>query len=108
MMKLNIWCTTGTVGSYLKHPKQGNTQLFRREISTWTELDAILQNPRVHTDKGFQTKKNKAAKEEDNSLTKPRGEGCSCIWGNPCAIPDPCKDWHNRFEVAKKNGWKGF
>ena len=63
-MQLNIWCTTGTVGSYLWHPKQGKTQLFRREISTWTELDAILQNPRVHTDKGFKTKKNKAAKEE--------------------------------------------
>ena len=56
-MKLNIWCTTGTVGSYLKHPKQGNTQLFRRQISTWSELDAILRNPRVHTDKGFQRKR---------------------------------------------------
>jgi len=54
LMKLNIWCTTGTVGSYLKHPKQGNTQLFRRQISTWSELNSILENPRVHTDKGYQ------------------------------------------------------
>jgi CspA family cold shock protein len=57
LMKLNIWCTRGTVGSYLKHPKQGNTSLFRREISTWAELDEILANPRVHTDKGYQRKR---------------------------------------------------
>eukprot|EP00919_Chromeraceae_sp_WS-2016_P055397 GHVR01131669.1.p1 GENE.GHVR01131669.1~~GHVR01131669.1.p1 ORF type:complete len:202 (+),score=35.41 GHVR01131669.1:83-688(+) len=33
---------------------------------------------------------------------------CSCIEGNPCAQPYNCKDWNNRFEIAKKNGWKGF
>uniref|UniRef100_A0A0G4GVS3 Uncharacterized protein n=1 Tax=Chromera velia CCMP2878 TaxID=1169474 RepID=A0A0G4GVS3_9ALVE len=36
------------------------------------------------------------------------GASCSCIEGNPCAQPYNCKDWNNRFEVAKKNGWKGF
>ena len=55
LMKLNIWCTTGCVGSYLKHPRQGNTQLFRRpEVSTWAELEEILANPRVHTTRGYQ------------------------------------------------------
>ena len=34
--------------------------------------------------------------------------GCSCVWGNPCVSAHCCKDWKNRFEVAKKNGWKGF
>ena len=57
LMKLNIWCTTGTVGSYLKHPTQGNTQLFRRSIDTMSELDAILQNPRIHTEKGYQRRR---------------------------------------------------
>ena len=33
---------------------------------------------------------------------------CSCLFGNPCASSYNCKDWQNRFEVAKKNGWKGF
>ena len=32
-----------------------------------------------------------------------RREGCSCIWGNPCASPEHCTDWHNRYEVAKRN-----
>jgi hypothetical protein len=34
-------------------------------------------------------------------------ESCSCIEGNPCMDRYGCKDWENRYEVAKKNGWKG-
>lgn len=37
-----------------------------------------------------------------------REEGCSCLYGNPCAVPYNCKDWKNRNEVARRNGWKGF
>jgi hypothetical protein len=33
---------------------------------------------------------------------------CSCLFGNPCASNSNCKDWKNRFEVARRNGWKGF
>lgn len=35
-------------------------------------------------------------------------ESCSCVYGNPCVDEYGCKDWHSRFAVAKKNGWKGF
>lgn len=27
---------------------------------------------------------------------------CSCIEGNPCAVPYNCKHWESRFEVARK------
>ncbi|KAJ1458950.1 hypothetical protein M885DRAFT_561143 [Pelagophyceae sp. CCMP2097] len=37
----------------------------------------------------------------------PRKEGCSCLYGNPCADKYVCDAWDKRFEVAKKNGWKG-
>jgi len=30
------------------------------------------------------------------------GESCSCIEGNPCAVPDNCKDWDNRIVVAQR------
>ena len=30
------------------------------------------------------------------------------IKGNPCMDADACQDWNNRYDVAKKNGWKGF
>ena len=36
-----------------------------------------------------------------------RQEGCSCIEGNPCVDEYICKDWHNRFEIAKTHGWGG-
>jgi hypothetical protein len=32
---------------------------------------------------------------------------CSCIEGNPCVSAYNCKNWANRYEVAKANGWKG-
>jgi hypothetical protein len=34
-------------------------------------------------------------------------ESCSCIEGNPCVQSYNCKDWKNRFDVAKAHGWKG-
>ena len=33
---------------------------------------------------------------------------CSCVYGNPCLVAYNCKDWANRFDVAKRNGWRGF
>ena len=50
--RLNFWLTTGTVGSYLDHPRQGKTQLFRRDIGM-EEAEAIFQNPRIHTGRGY-------------------------------------------------------
>eukprot|EP00634_Sargassococcus_sp_CCMP2135_P012234 CAMPEP_0198647358 /NCGR_PEP_ID=MMETSP1467-20131203/2660_1 /TAXON_ID=1462469 /ORGANISM="unid. sp., Strain CCMP2135" /LENGTH=353 /DNA_ID=CAMNT_0044382981 /DNA_START=20 /DNA_END=1078 /DNA_ORIENTATION=- len=32
-------------------------------------------------------------------------ETCSCIYGNPCVDEYGCRDWTNRFAVAKANGW---
>ena len=46
--------------------------------------------------------------EVDTAILGEDSSGCSCLYGNPCAMPHACKDWRNRFEVAKKNGWKGF
>ena len=50
--ELHVWCTTGTVGSYLDHPRQGKTQLYRRNVD-WSDLRQILNNPRVHTGTGY-------------------------------------------------------
>eukprot|EP00050_Salpingoeca_kvevrii_P022494 m.127361 g.127361 ORF g.127361 m.127361 type:complete len:124 (-) comp9721_c0_seq2:59-430(-) len=45
---------------------------------------------------------------DTTSLGGEDSSNCSCIEGNPCAVPYNCRDWENRFEIAKKNGWKGF
>ena len=49
---LHVWCTTGTVGSYLDHPSQGKQQLYRRNVDE-SMLRQILNNPRVHTGQGY-------------------------------------------------------
>jgi Stc1 domain len=49
---LNFWLTTGTAGSYLEHPKQGKTQLFRRKV-TFGEALELFENPRKHTGTGY-------------------------------------------------------
>mmetsp|Transcript_19859 Transcript_19859/g.25575 ORF Transcript_19859/g.25575 Transcript_19859/m.25575 type:complete len:408 (+) Transcript_19859:60-1283(+) len=50
--RFNVYYTTGTVGTYLEHPRQGKTQLFRRNVSL-TMLEDIFQSPRLHTDFGY-------------------------------------------------------
>jgi len=51
--RINVYFTTGTVGTCLDHPRQGKTQLFRRNV-TLTILREIFRDPRVHTDRGYQ------------------------------------------------------
>ncbi|KAG1687987.1 hypothetical protein DVH05_004506 [Phytophthora capsici] len=48
-------------------------------------------------------KQKKTEKEDGRGF-----ESCSCIYGNPCVDEYGCRDWHSRFAVATKNGWKGF
>ena len=56
-VRLNFWLSTGTVGSYLEHPRQGKTQLFRRDV-TMMEAEGIFVNPRMHTGRGYQYARN--------------------------------------------------
>jgi hypothetical protein len=46
-----------TVTTQIKHPKKGRTQLHRR-YCTLEDIIKILENPRVHTSKGYYKKKN--------------------------------------------------
>ncbi|GFH59708.1 hypothetical protein CTEN210_16184 [Chaetoceros tenuissimus] len=72
-VRLNFWLTTGTVGSYLEHPRQGKTQLFRREVDI-NEARKIFENPRIHTGKGYQTRNG--------------GSRGPCRFGDQCYRPD--------------------
>jgi len=50
-------------------------------------------------------------KNDEEIIKKDDGrviESCSCIYGNPCVDEYGCKDWNNRYAIAKANGWKGF
>eukprot|EP00967_Tisochrysis_lutea_P094708 scaffold137776_cov28-Tisochrysis_lutea.AAC.1 len=70
-MQLNVWCTTGTVGSYLNHPRQRKTQLFRRDVTTWGQLKQIMKNPRTHTGCGYHTRDQEPAAQSRRSRDVP-------------------------------------
>eukprot|EP00930_Biecheleria_cincta_P029354 TRINITY_DN20427_c0_g1_i2.p1 TRINITY_DN20427_c0_g1~~TRINITY_DN20427_c0_g1_i2.p1 ORF type:complete len:217 (-),score=39.16 TRINITY_DN20427_c0_g1_i2:289-939(-) len=69
------------------------------------EDPALSDAPRtVYTASGGSTliKRDTGGEMDEDSAS------CSCVFGNPCQSAYSCKDWNNRYEVAKKNGWKGF
>ena len=56
-----VWCTTGTTGSNLKHPKTGQKRtLYRRLLNNCknpnSTLGQLFANPRQHTGYGYYTK----------------------------------------------------
>lgn len=53
--RVNVYYSTMTVATCLKHPKKGKTQLFRRYVDMDT-LKKIFENPRIHTDTGYYNK----------------------------------------------------
>ena len=50
--EMHVWCTSGTVATFLEHPRQGKNQLFRRNLD-WSGLRKVLNNPRAHTGEGY-------------------------------------------------------
>lgn len=56
--RINVYYTTGTVGTCMDHPKKGKTQLFRRNINSLEQLESIFIDPRVHTGEGYYTRTN--------------------------------------------------
>ena len=52
-VRINVYYTTGTVGTSLLHPKQGRTQLFRRNC-TMNDVREVFNNPRWHSGRGYQ------------------------------------------------------
>ena len=69
--RINVYYTTGTVGTCLNHPTKGKTQLFRRNIVTLEQLEAIFRNPRKHTGQGYYTRNN-ASQEWKLTVSKNR------------------------------------
>lgn len=53
--QINVWFTTGTVATSLRHPNKGKTQLYRKNVDIRL-LAKIFENPRVHTDLGYYTR----------------------------------------------------
>jgi len=52
LSRINVYYTTGTVGTCINHPRQGRTQLFRRNVPLET-LPELFRDPRIHTGTGY-------------------------------------------------------
>lgn len=73
--RINVYHTTGTVGTCLDHPKRGKTQLFRRDCTT-ESLERILENPRTHTGVGYYRKPKPSDSTPKHSVSSPTcGDG---------------------------------
>ena len=81
-VRLNFWLSTGTVGSYLDHPRQGKTQLFRRDINM-SQTSDLFHNPRQHTGVGYHERR------EHTTTNQP------CRYGVHCRRSD-CRFDHSR------------
>ena len=72
---LHVWCTTGTIGSYLDHPTQGKTQLYRRNIDDYSMLRQILNDPRTHTGQGYH-ERSELERRQPQQEARTRTVGC--------------------------------
>lgn len=53
--RMNVYFSTGTVGTCLYHHRLGRTQLYRRDVSPST-LERLMRKPRLHTGDGYRQK----------------------------------------------------
>lgn len=60
-IQINVWFTTMTVSTSLKHPFKGKTQMFRKHVNNEL-MKKILKNPRIHTNRGYRKKQNDPTK----------------------------------------------
>lgn len=65
---LDCWPTTSTIGSYLRHPKRGKTQLFRKECTDPDMLEQIFEDPRTHTNIGYHQRANDPQRNSENNI----------------------------------------
>lgn len=56
LVKLDWYYTAATIKTAMDHPRQGKTQLFAKAGVTPDLYVQILENPRIHTEKRYQTK----------------------------------------------------
>ncbi len=57
--RINVYLSKMTFVTAIDHPRQGKTQLYRRQIRDEDLIEKIFKNPRVHTTSGYKLKKNR-------------------------------------------------
>jgi hypothetical protein len=96
---------------YVPEDPEGTFCEMEKDTSYWVYVieDAVQEaKDRAAVAAMLAVESAKAAAEKSEYAENGLPESCSCIEGNPCVDEYGCKDWTNRFAIAKRNGWKGF
>ena len=90
----------GRIAPWVKEEPPG---VFQELLAGETYYLLVIEDPKQYqADMAeLQGKLSLLDKVEEN---KPRQEGCSCLYGNPCQDPYVCLDWDNRWKVSIDNG----
>lgn len=75
LVKLDWYYTTATIKTSLEHPQQGKNQLFAKSGVTPELYVQLLENPRVHTDRIYQTKSPSNQRGQGQRRGNGRGRG---------------------------------
>ncbi|GAB4822344.1 hypothetical protein N2152v2_009390 [Parachlorella kessleri] len=114
--RVNVYYTTGTIGTCLNHPIRGKTQLFRRNQSM-NNLRKIFQDPRVHTGVGYYRRHSLQLAEPSQQASL---AGICCQLGSDELEEQLMSGWNNKtsttlalgsgYCVVERNGrawWAG-
>jgi hypothetical protein len=76
---------------------------FQELLAGGTYYCIAIENPEQYKKDMADLAKKMEGVDKDTEA-KPRQEGCSCLYGNPCQDKYVCLDWENRWAVAIANG----
>lgn len=90
----------GCEAPWVKEDPEGT---FQELLAGNTYYCIVIENPEQYK-KDMAELKQRLGDAALHTEAKPRQEGCSCLYGNPCQDPYVCLDWDNRWKVAMENG----
>ena len=77
--------------------------VFQELLAGETYYCIVIEDPEQYK-RDMEELQSKLNLMDTDTEAKPRQEGCSCLYGNPCQDPYVCLDWDKRWKVSIENG----
>jgi len=91
----------GRIAPWVKEEPAG---VFQELLAGETYYLLVIEDPAQYKQDMADLQGKLSLLDKDTESNKPRQEGCSCLYGNPCQDPYVCLDWDNRWQVSIDNG----
>jgi hypothetical protein len=92
----NPFATAGGGGSYVAWQQQ-----LQRLVPSLKSVDAQQAQAQAFGWGNVDMVRETMERSTAISLSEQDSSSCSCVGGNPCAVACNCRDWANRFQVAR-------